>query len=50
MAEKANSMHDISRAHNGRHMLHPFSIVNITDTTPPLIIDRGEGSFIYDID
>jgi putrescine---pyruvate transaminase len=39
-----------TREHNARHMLHPFSLVDSTDKTPPLIIERGQGSFIYDID
>jgi putrescine aminotransferase len=50
MANAASSITDLTRADNGRHMLHPFSVVESTSTTPPMIIDRGEGSFIYDVD
>jgi putrescine---pyruvate transaminase len=42
--------HNLARAHNARHMLHPMTAPATTDAKPPLIVDRGEGSFIYDVD
>lgn len=38
------------KAHNARHMWHPMGDPKDSEVTPPLIIVRGEGVHVFDID
>ena len=36
--------------HNARHVLHPMVDPKLMRATPPLIVERGEGAYVFDVD
>ena len=38
------------RSANARHMLHPMVDPKVPQSQPPLILERGEGVYVFDID
>lgn len=46
-AERAR--HNWLIANNGKHMLHPMLPQHVVSDEPPIIIDRAEGVFVYDL-
>ncbi|WP_435503107.1 aminotransferase class III-fold pyridoxal phosphate-dependent enzyme [Variovorax sp. LT1R20] len=39
-----------ARDNNARYMIHPMSAPSAVLTRPPIIIERGEGCYVFDID
>jgi adenosylmethionine-8-amino-7-oxononanoate aminotransferase len=50
MLEGMNSNSIDIRSANAQHMYHPMIDPKAVQASPPLIIDRGEGVYVYDID
>ncbi len=49
LARMSNLSFDV-RSANAQHMYHPMIDPKAVQASPPLIIDRGEGVYVYDID
>ncbi|MBS0447781.1 MAG: aminotransferase class III-fold pyridoxal phosphate-dependent enzyme [Proteobacteria bacterium] len=45
-----SAAHDALRAANARHMFHPMVDPKVARANPPLIIERGQGVHVWDID
>ena len=41
---------DFLHAHNARHVWHPMADPKAMLASPPLIIERGEGAYVYDVE
>ncbi len=38
------------KAHNARHVWHPMGDPKVSEADPPLIVSRGDGVYVHDVD